>query len=328
MDRSASVWSILFLPILACTAPAETASTLEDGGSGAAVYVSPTGGETGRGGGTVAGDAGVACTSNAGCTAGQFCQKSSCDSAIGVCAPRPLEGACLGDQLGSTCGCDHLTYANSCWAQVYGENIFATGQCVLPTGGACTSQADCGGASYAAAVYCAATTCGQTAGTCERIPGACEDIMDQVCGCDGKTYYNACFAHLATVGVAYGGPCRSGAIVACNGAADCASGQACVSDSSACTGSAPCTGVCLDVSGESCTSGDDAGTSLTCGGINSPSTQACVAAACAQGTCQACAFTTGASCSADAACPTGQLCIPSTTPPSGGGAAESFCVVP
>jgi hypothetical protein len=150
--------------------------------------------------------------------------------------------------------------------------------------------------------------------------------MDQVCGCDGNSYPNECFALLAQVSVAYGGPCRSGAISACNGPADCQSGQSCVTDPRGCIGGGPCPGVCLDTSGESCGGDADAGAFFSCGGINSPRTQQCVAAACSDGICMGCVFTTGKPCGPEAACPTGQLCVPAAF--EAGGGSQSFCVVP
>jgi hypothetical protein len=325
MERSRFVWLLLGAAILGCdmTSP----DTSGDAGLSAPVYDaggSATGEDSGSGdsGGAVLVDSGAGCASNTDCATGELCAKHGCDdSPTGTCVPRPTEAECKADQSGSACGCDHITYPNDCWAAGYGENVFAEGQCVLPAG-ACRSQSDCGGAAYATAVFCAPSGCGETAGTCTPIPGACEYILDKVCGCDGETYYNECFARLAKVTMAYGGPCRSESITFCNDAADCASGEACVSDPRGCDGASSCPGVCLASAGPCCSSDPSSG-SGSCGAINSPRTQECVASACAEGSCASCVFTTGVACTPEGPCPAGELCVPSSGP-SGG----SFCVMP
>lgn len=44
-------------------------------------------------------------------------------------------------------------------------------------------------------------------GMCMPVPGACIDIYDPVCACDGMTYSNACYAAMAGWDVLHMGAC-------------------------------------------------------------------------------------------------------------------------
>lgn len=81
----------------------------------------------------------------------------------------------------------------------------ATGEtCGTIAGILCASDAD----------YCA-TEMGQcgvadVSGTCTAKPQFCTDVYDPVCGCDGETYSNACYASAAGMNVQSKGECPSG----------------------------------------------------------------------------------------------------------------------
>lgn len=117
-----------------------------------------------------------------------------CATAAGACG---REGVCTALPTGCdrtrdpVCSCDGVDYTNSCWAASEKQNVDFAGSCPPP---ACTSNAEC-----VAGSYCARAT-GDCAGTgaCEVKPLVCSGAWNPVCGCNGKTYANACKA--ASVG--------------------------------------------------------------------------------------------------------------------------------
>ncbi len=85
-------------------------------------------------------------------------------------------------------------------------------------------------------------------GVCEPLPEACIEIFAPVCGCDGQTYANSCFAAAAGVSVAAEGECEPEPPVeqACGsrGLPECGEGQFCAFPPEAECGRGDRPGVC------------------------------------------------------------------------------------
>jgi hypothetical protein len=86
---------------------------------------------------------------------------------------------------------------------------------------ACRSNADC-----ADTQLCATGSCEGGLGSCVERPTDCPDTDNPVCGCDGRTYQNDCFADLAGVRLAQTGAC------VCQGNSECVEDQFCALDDS------------------------------------------------------------------------------------------------
>ena len=93
-----------------------------------------------------------------------------------------------------------------------GEGDASTGDAAPPDGGpppgGCFSNADCPMDEWCA--YAGSTSMMYSctaAGTCQARPELCAAVFNPVCGCDGTTYSNACYAQAAGVRVAMRGAC-------------------------------------------------------------------------------------------------------------------------
>jgi hypothetical protein len=110
--------------------------------------------------------------------------------------------------------------------------------------------------SFPASAQCGAAD--QT-GTCATKPDACDLVYSPVCGCDDKTYGNACAAASAGVSVAKTGECASGPGKSCGARLGdtCAADEYCNYTPAALCGRADATGTCNKIPDVACTANFD-----------------------------------------------------------------------
>jgi len=147
------------------------------------------------------------------CGLGQFCrfETGTCGAAdeTGVCTLTP-ELCTL--EFRPVCGCDGITYSNECQAWSNGISVVSEGECDDSGNG----EDFCGGiAAFPCdeGDYCQFEPgiCGEgdQSGTCQPIPETCTEEFAPVCGCDDRTYSNACFAAAEGISVQHDGACET-----------------------------------------------------------------------------------------------------------------------
>jgi hypothetical protein len=184
-------WRKLLVPILLLTFAASAAYAAAPQEPAAKSGPGPSSGPTKPAGGP--------CKSDTDCSGPkQFCHKATgkCD-APGYCENRPE--VCPFIFL-PVCGCDGRTYGNACEAFQAGVSLRANGACPVN----CNSNKDCKGDDFCQKAVGAC----KSRGVCSPKPVICFDIFDPVCGCDGKTYGNSCYAAANGVTILHQGECK------------------------------------------------------------------------------------------------------------------------
>jgi len=147
------------------------------------------------------------------CAEGQYCDyapdaRCGAAGASGLCQPMP---EVCPEEYAPVCGCDNITYGHACFAHMMGVSVASEGRCEQSGSGSCgglqgLACADGEFCDYAPGDHCGAA---DATGVCTPVPQGCDDNLLPVCGCDDKTYSNACEANRVGVSVAYEGECGS-----------------------------------------------------------------------------------------------------------------------
>jgi hypothetical protein len=157
---------------------------------------------------TGAGRIDAACRSNDDCEATELCATGTCEDGLGQCVPVPMT---CEDTVSYVCGCDGRTYDNDCLAAQARVRLQSSQACSCADNSQCVDEQ-----------ICALDGSCSNVGRCLPKPDACDPTdTQQVCGCDGVTYQNACAASRAGARVSALGACE------CDTNADCATDELC-----------------------------------------------------------------------------------------------------
>ncbi len=103
----------------------------------------------------------------------------------------------------------------------------------------CTQASDCAATEYCASSAPDVCPAAGKEGTCTARPTVCPNICSPLCGCDGKTYCNACQANRAGTAIASSGACADIG-KACGGDGECNAGEFCKLTTGKCTEKGTC----------------------------------------------------------------------------------------
>ncbi len=136
------------------------------------------------------------------CEPNEFCKYAigNCTFLDGTCASVPQVCPTIYDPV---CGCNGVTYSNECEADMARAPIAHRGPCQQVCGGFIGIPCPDGQFCKLPDGEC----CCDIQGVCRPIPQFCPEYYDPVCGCDGVTYSNECFASAAGVSIDHHGPC-------------------------------------------------------------------------------------------------------------------------
>jgi hypothetical protein len=142
-------------------------------------------GGKGAGGGGPNGD----CQDDRDCSKSQYCKKETCDAERGVCQARGPECRGTNAVFDPICGCDGITYWNTCVIEHEGFNAATHGECTGSTRPVCTRDggpASCPPRTHAHC-YRAVEACGDGSpltGFCWALPQECpqERATQRYCG--------------------------------------------------------------------------------------------------------------------------------------------------